>query len=278
LKRKVAVGGRADLRWSIVAACVCLALIGRRVVAQAPTSPAADSTNPRQVQPERPTVATHAGTVAPGYLEIEAGVERDQFTHETSALAVPIVWKFGLASHVQLSASTPFASNDATSGIGDWAVGIKWRLLDDAPIVGDFAILPQIKAPTGSLREGTGTSTTDVSFLLISSHDLHGVAMDLNAGLTLRSGDRDAAPSSAFVWTASFGGPIEGNVGWVGELFGYPGTGGPVGQKGTAALLAGPTLQPAEWLALDIGVIVPLTGPQPHAVYLGGVYNVGRLW
>jgi hypothetical protein len=265
------------LRGPIVAGCIGLALIGRLGAAQAsPVS--ADTTNPRQVQPERPTVATHAGTVAPGYLEIEAGLERDQFTHESSALAVPIVLKFGVASHAQLSVSTPFASNDASTGVSDWAVGIKWRLLDDAPILGDFAILPQIKAPTGSLSRGTGTGTTDASFLFISSHDLNGVAMDLNVGITRRSGDGGDVPRTASVWTASFGGPFQGNVGWVAEVFGLPGTAGAAGQKGTAAFLAGPTLQPALWLALDIGVIIPLTGPQPHAVYLGGVYNVGRLW
>src|SRR5260370_36815211 len=30
------------------------------------------------VQPERPTVATHAGTVAPGWVELETGVELDR--------------------------------------------------------------------------------------------------------------------------------------------------------------------------------------------------------
>jgi hypothetical protein len=261
----------------ILCVALLLAFLGRLSFAQTPTPPDTQP-DPRQVQPERPTVATHAGTVAVGYLEIEAGVERDQFTHSTSTLAAPIVFKLGVGTHAQLSVFTPFANTDAGSGVGDLAVGVKWRILDDAPIVGDFAILPSIKAPTGSIDRGTGTNTTDASFLLISSHDLNGVAMDINAGVTRRIGSREDVPRTATVWTASFGGPVQDNVGWVAELFGYPGTGGPAGQKGTAAFLAGPTLQPAKYLALDIGVIIPLTGPQPHAVYLGGVYNVGRVW
>jgi hypothetical protein len=28
---------------------------------------------------------------------------------------------------------------------------------------------------------------------------------------------------------------------------------------------------------LDAGVIVPVSGPQPHALYAGAVYNVGRM-
>jgi hypothetical protein len=166
----------------------------------------------------------------------------------------------------------------ASSGLRDWAVGVKCRLLDGARLLGRFAIEPSLKAPTGSLTRGTGTNTTDASFLFISSHDLDGVSIDLNAGLTRRSGNGRAAPRSASVWTASFGGPVERDVGWVAEVFGFPGTGGRAGVEGTAAFLVGPTLQPEPWLALDAGVIIPLTGPQPHAGYLGGVYNAGKLW
>src|ERR1051325_4189243 len=36
---------------------------------------AQDAADPRAVQPERPTVATHAGTVAPAFLEIETGIQ-----------------------------------------------------------------------------------------------------------------------------------------------------------------------------------------------------------
>ena len=54
-----------------------VALLGMTlfVVACAPVLSSGSTTpvDPRQVQPERPTVATHAGTVAPGYLEIETG-------------------------------------------------------------------------------------------------------------------------------------------------------------------------------------------------------------
>src|SRR5256885_8764954 len=50
--------------------------------------------DPRVVQPERPSVATHAGTVAPGFLEIETGIESDRNADGTHALVVPTVLKF----------------------------------------------------------------------------------------------------------------------------------------------------------------------------------------
>jgi hypothetical protein len=79
------------------------------------------------------------------------------------------------------------------------------------------------------------------------------------------------------VWTASFGGPLGGGLGWTAECYGYPSTVGPAGQASIVALLGGPTFLVQQWLAIDAGVIVPLTGPQPHALYAGLVYNVGRM-
>lgn len=237
--------------------------------------------DPHAVQPERPTVATHAGTVAPGWLEIEAGVERDRFAPATVGVSTPVVLKFGAASHTQISLfGSSVAPPGGSVGIGDIGVGVKWRLLDDAPLVGDFAILPAIKVPTGDASDGTGTGTTDASLLLISSHDLGPVAMDLNVGYTRRSGDGSVAPRSSTLWTASFGGPFagtSGRFGWVAECYGYPATSGVAGSPAIVALLGGPTLLVRPWLALDAGLIVPVTGPQPRALYAGAVYNVGRI-
>ena len=97
-------------------------------------------------------------------------------------------------------------------------------------------MLPSIKFPTGSVNNGSGTGTTDALLLLISSHEFGDVAMDLNVGYTRRGGDGTVAPKDATVWTASFGGPISGPLGWVFETFGFPGTNGPAGQAPTVAV------------------------------------------
>ena len=252
-----------------VIAALTLMLVGRLNAQQA--------SDPHAVQPERPTVATHAGTVAPGWLEIEAGVERDRFNPGLSSAFTPTVFKLGVASHIQLSAFGSIVHSPGATGLGDVGVGIKWRIVDDAPFFGDFAVLPSLKAPTGDATKGTGTGTTDGAILLISSHSFGPVSMDINAGYTRRSGDGSNAPKDATLWTVSFGGPATGRLGWTAECYGYPGTSGPAGQSPIVAVLAGPTLLLRKWLAVDAGVIVPLTGPQPHALYAGGVYNVGRM-
>jgi hypothetical protein len=260
-------------RQLIAPIAMILLAIGRPLAAQQP-----DSTNPRDVQPERPTVATHAGTVARGYFEIETGLERDQMGGSRSIVA-PTVLKFGVASHVQVSV---FGSGTQPSGfgtgLGDAGVDVKWRVVDDAPILGDFAVLPALKLPTGSATSGSGTGTTDFSLLLISSHELGPVAMDLNLGYTRRSGDGSNAPRNATLWTASFGLPAIGPLGWAAELYGFPATSGPSGQASIVAVLTGPTFLAKNWLAFDTGIIVPVSGPQPHAIYVGSVINLGRLW
>ncbi len=264
--------GRAPRRL-VVSTMVALVVLAR--VAGAQQAP-----DPHAVQPERPTVATHAGTVAPGWVEIEAGAEFDHYADRTRGAGAPVLVKIGLASHLQLGLSGSLVSGpgaDGGTGMGDAAVGVKWRLIDHAPLLGRFAIEPAVKLPTGSAVSGTGTGTTDASLLLISSHDLGPVALDINLGYTRRSGDGSVAPRSATLWTTSFGGPAAGSLGWAAELYGYPATSGPSGSKAVVALLLGPTLLPRKWLALDAGAIVPVTGPQPHAWYLGGVWNVGRL-
>jgi hypothetical protein len=211
-------------------------------------------------------------------LEIEIGLERDRGDNGEPTILSPAVLKFGLADRVQLSLFASVVRPPSTSaGIGDVAAGVKWRLVDGAPVLGDFALLPSLKFPTGSERNGTGTGTTDASLLLISSHDIGPVAMDINAGYTRRSGDGVNAPRTATVWTLSFGGPARGRLGWVAEVYGYPATSGPSGESPIVALLGGPTFQPRVWLVVDAGVILPLSGPQPRALYLGGVYNVGRV-
>ncbi len=272
-------GAAIVARRALVIAAIATGIARAALFAQQADTSKEAPRDPHAVQPERPTVATHAGTVAPGWLEIEAGAERDQFAPDSVGVSTPVVIKLGVGSHAQLSIfGSTAAAAGAMFGIGDIGVGVKWRLLDDAPIVGDFAVLPEVTFPTGSVRRETGLGTTDGSILLISSHDFGAVEMDLNVGYTRRSGNGSNAPQNATLWTASFGGPFTGAFGWVAECYGFPATAGQAGQSSIVALLGGPTMLVRPWLEVDAGVIVPLAGPQAHAVYAGGVYNVGRLF
>jgi hypothetical protein len=240
-------------------------------------SPARD---PQLVQPERPTIATHAGTVARGWIELEEGGEWDKAPDGGRSFFAPTNLKIGLAANAQLNILFNLIHDrlirNGKVTASDVTIGVKYRIVEDDRILGDFAFLPAIKLPTATEGEG-GTGTTDFSLLFISSRQLGPVAMDLNVGTTRRSGDGTSVPTTAGVWTASFGIPISGPLGVALEVFGYPGTRGPAGDRGSAAILFGPTFLLRKWLAIDAGIISPLTGPQPHALYAGFVLNCAAL-
>jgi hypothetical protein len=210
-------------------------------------------------------------------VELEEGGEWDRASDGTRSFVAPSNIKIGLASRTQLNLLFNLFHSSLFGGssvvMGDLTVGVKYRIVEDDRILGDFAVLPALKLPTGARSAGTGT--TDFSLLLISSRQVGPVAVDLNVGQTRRTGDGSGAPKIAGIWTASFGFPVTGPIGGTIEVFGYPRTTGLQGTDAIAALLVGPTLLAREWLAFDAGMIVPITGPQPRAVYTGFVWNFG---
>ena len=271
------MSGRSIVTCTIAAVMLAM-LVPTLAFAQERDSTKAEPDDPRAVQPERPTVATHAHTVAPGYVEFEVGVQGDHVGDGSRAWGAPVVTKVGLGSHLQLNVSTPvfFAAPSHASGRGDAAIGIKWRILDRHPLLGDFALLPAVKLPTGSAVDGTGSGSTDLSITVISSYEFGPVAMDLNAIYTRLGSTNDAQASDDALWTASFGTQVAGPFGYVVELFGHPTIDGS-GTPSSVALLTGPTFLADRTFAIDVGIITRLRGEIPNSIYAGVVWNVGRL-
>jgi len=261
------------MRWTIVA----VAIVGgaRPALAQRELAPPKLST----AQPERPTVSTHAGTVATGWFELESGIELDHGAQPEHNVLGVFAAKLGLGQRLQLSLlANVVAPSDAAGGFGDVTAALKIRLLDDHPLLGSFAILPAIKFPTGSDARGSGTNTTDGTLTLISSRDVFGLDLDANVAYTYRGGSGVHAPRDGWLYAVSVAGDLPAGMGWTAEVFGLPGTGGTQGAPPTVALLAGPTFTVRTWLVFDCGGILPFAGEQPRAFYAGLTYNVGRLW
>ena len=263
------------------------ALAALVIAAMPPGLFAQTADDPHAAKPERPTVATHAWTVAPQYAEVETGIELDRNGSQSWDGSTPTVLKIGVAPRVQLSVQSTLAwAKYLPIGAGDSAVSLKYRIVETHTLFGAFAVEPGIKFPTGGLERGT--NTTDASLLLISSHDVRGVALDLNFGYSRAFGTIPVAVPAIYPppvvrvsrnttwWTASTGGGIRGRLGFAAELFGYPATAGISGTPASVAVLAGPTFTVRPWIVIDAGGIVRLRGEQPHALYAGLVYNVGK--
>ena len=247
-----------------------------RAVAQSTSAP-----DPRAAQPERPTVATHAHTVAPGYVEIEVGLLGIHPAPDSGRLDVPGLVKIGISTHVQLDVFVDWnrtsLSGRTSSGVGDTALGLKWRVLDKSPALGDFAVQSSVKLPTGSPERLTGTGTTDFSILLISSHATGPFSLDVNVGYTYRSGSGLPVPKHSTLWTVSPAFTVYGRLGWTAEVFGYPGTRGLDGYAPEVGMTVGPSFVLHRSAVVDAGVVVNVRGLGANALYAGVTWNVGRL-
>jgi hypothetical protein len=242
---------------------------------------AQESTDPRAAMPERPTVATHAYAVAAGIVELETGIQWQRPTPDVGLLSGPALVKIGLGRKLQLDVGLGWAWVGPDGGRQAWFsdlfVGVKWQVGHHLPILEDFSVQPTLGLPTGSLKRGTGTGTTAVNILLISSRKVGPVSLDINVGYTRRSGDGTNAPKDSTVWTAAAGIPIAGGLQWDAEIFGFPGTSGPAGYAPIVAFLTGPTFQVHRSVVLDGGVVLNISGYGGTAVYAGITWNMGRL-
>ena len=132
--------------------------------------------------------------------------------------------KLGLAPRLQLELQTSAVRppGTRTTGIGDFSIGLKWRIVEAAPIVADFAILPSIKVPSGSAGPEYHYGTTDVNLLFISSRKgrlrLYRPQLRLH---TRRSGDVRWLPRDQSVWTFRWQARLRG-LGWAAELCSIP--------------------------------------------------------
>lgn len=257
------------------------------VCALAPAAALAQ-TDPRAAQPERPTVATHAYTVAPGYFEFEVGAQYQNPQSFWSA-GFPVNLKLGIAPRVQLNVIGSFGAaestssllpggggNDTETGVGDLTVAAKVRVADGLPVLGDFSVQPSVKFSTAT--DGFGTGTTDGGVLLISSHPFSGGEIDVNAGITFRDGDGTSAPKTSTLVAVAGGFSVAGPLGLSAEVFAYPGTSGDSGSPTAIGFLTGPTYKVNRSLILDGGVILDVQNLGTTSVYVGLTANAGRVF
>ena len=268
-------GGKAcTTAASAASVLLVLLLISTRAYAQAP--------NPHDAQPERPTVGTHTGTVAPGWIEIETGFERQSTGVLSNSVAVPFVAKIGLGRRVQLNVAPGWKRNaddgSIENGITDLRLAVKWRVAEALPLVGDLAVQTAVSLPSGSEDAGRGSGSAGINLLAISSQEFGRFAVDVNVGYTRYGGDGTIVPQNSTLWSVSTGFPVAGRLGWAAEVFGRPGTSGPAGAPPLVAFLTGPTITVRGPLVLDAGAIFDITGFGRTTVYGGLTWNVGRIW
>ena len=231
-------------------------------------SQAAVAQRPRAANPERPTVATHAYAVAPGYVELEQGLSvrgRTSFSEQTSW---DLNLKIGLTPHLQLGLFGPtYLRIDGGAGIGDLGAALKAR--GDLSQKVAVALVSAVTVPTGSEAEGLGAGRALGSFMGVVSAELGGgLHFDANGGPT---GIGAGTPQ----WFGSVGlSRGFGKLSIATELFAFAdGGAGPALSGALGSVLV--TL--AEWAILDVGGVVGLSDATPDQLFIGLTTNFGAI-
>ncbi|HEX9394542.1 MAG TPA: hypothetical protein VF923_07825 [Gemmatimonadales bacterium] len=225
--------------------------------------------SPRVANPERPTVATHAYPVAPGYLELEQGVRAQGSTSGRDFTSWEFNLKLGLAPSVQIAAfGTGFVRGPAGSGPGDMGVALKLCRALGRQAAG--AVVTAVTLPTGDHARGLGAGRPLGSVIGVASVELPGgVHLDANAGPTaIGAGAPQGLATASFSrslqqWTVSA------------ELFEI--TAGGAGPRQAGALGALSWRAMAE-VVIDAGGIAGLGAGSPNHLFAGVTTNFGRVF
>ena len=226
--------------------------------------------SPRAANPERPTFATHAYAVAPGYVELEQG-GRVEGNDAGDATAWDYNLKIGVARQVQFAFfGTGFIHTSAGGGVGD--VGVALKLSASVSPRATLALASSVSFPTGDAGAGRGAGRTQGGVLAVASVDapwkLH---VDVNLGpVALGAG---ASPPR---WFHSVGAGVAlGRYGLTTELYGF--TAG-AGESAEWGALGAVTVRPAEWIVVDAGGSVGLWRETPHLLFVGITTNLGAVF
>src|SRR5437667_1690471 len=220
--------------------------------------------------PNRPTVSTTAQPVQPGVLETEWGVDAAASHQDIDGLL-----KFGVSKNFELRfTNNPFTTDSGTHGVGDTALGFKYRVTQDSDHAPSIALMYMAKLPTAGDVLGSGEA--DHAFTLLVSKDLgkHHFDFNLVANILGRpQGGFDRSYLNALAWSH----PLRGKWGATAEISGN--TSPNRFTPGNAQFIASGTYTPRSSVVLDFGMMGRITGNIPDAMFVAGVtYSIADLY
>ena len=219
--------------------------------------------------PNRPTVSTPAQPVQPGVLETEWGVDAAASHQDINGLV-----KFGVSKNVELRfTNNPITADSGTYGIGDTALGFKYRLTQDSGREPSISLMYMAKLPTAGDILGSGE--VDHSFTLLASKDLgkHHFDYNLVANLLGTPSGFDRSYLNALAWSH----PVRGRWGATAELSGA--TSPSPGTPSSAQILASAIYTAKPRLVFDVGLSARITGDIPHVMFIAGLtYSIADLY
>jgi hypothetical protein len=222
------------------------------------------------VTPYRPSVSTPAALSAPGWLEIEAGLQRLTPGDGTRRDSLPVTLKLALSEDWGLrvggdAVARTVANGTSEAGRGDAAFVLKRRFAIDE------------KSAWG-LEVGSARDAGHTDFILngIFSADFGARwHTDVNFLLT-RFGAPDTSTARVQkLWAAALSETLTPRWGWVGEFSGTK----QAGADSTAQFLLAASFSPAPSATLDFGFARGIGAGSPRwTLFLGGTFLAARFF
>jgi hypothetical protein len=220
--------------------------------------------------PNRPTVSTPAQPVQPGVLESEWGLDAAASQQDINGLL-----KFGVSKNFELRVTNdPIIADSGTHGVGDSAVGFKYRFTQDSGYRPSFAFMYMVKVPTAG--DVLGSGEVDHALTFLASKDLGKYHFDFNSVLIILGqpqGGFEHEVLNALAWSH----PLPRKWGVTAEFSGV--TSPNVFTSAAAQFLAAATYTMRPRLVLDCGMAARITGDIPSATFVAGfTYSIAGLY
>jgi hypothetical protein len=220
--------------------------------------------------PNRPSVSTPAQPVQPGVLETEWGVNASGSEQDLNGLM-----KLGVSRNFELRATNdPLLADFGTHGVGDTAVGFKYRFTQDSVYRPSIAFMYMAKVPTAG--DVLGSGEVDHAFTFLASKDLGKHHLDFNTVVNLLGrphGGFDHDVLNALAWSH----PLREKWGVTAELSGANSPNAFTSASAQVLASAIYTVRPR--LVLDCGIAARITGDIPDATFIAGfTYSIAGLY
>ncbi|HEX2971279.1 MAG TPA: transporter [Tepidisphaeraceae bacterium] len=151
-----------------------------------------------KVQAGRPLVVDDAEPVEYRKSQIEAGVDYIADS-ETRSFASPVTFTYGVVPRLELAVGSAWLwehrdeavdVDENVNGIGNVAVGGKWKIIDQETFLADQGLGFSVILPTASADEGLGTGHVDADLTwLITRKITERLQVDVNLGYTYVGGE-----------------------------------------------------------------------------------------
>jgi len=250
------------LREFVLAATTAVVLVAGSAVARAQEySPA--------VVPYRPSVATPADLPAPGWPELEAGMQwakggdtaRSQSSPVTFKLAWNEIWAVLIGTDIY-DWQRAYEGGTAHSG-GDTTLTLKYKL----PVSDNVALGAELGVALPTARPPIGSGKVDWGINSIASFDYPGIHVDVNAaGAQLGAVDAGQGPWQG-AWAIAASHPLNEQFGISGEVSGIVQRGTSAQAQGLAAL----NYNVSSALVLDVAAAVGLSRAAPDWQLMAGM-------